>query len=152
VRIKSVAVKPAPSLNLVPKKKHQILVDRDLADVIKRVAGALGYKSMSGLLNDALVCYLRAEYPHFELEFEPQDVAAAMRASADAKQRRLDELGGWSQPAQSDAAKAAQAKPPERRKAERRIQNHGAEYRRGGGSGGDVDQRKKGSDRRKTSR
>ena len=145
MRIKSVAVKPAPSLNLVPKKKHQILVDRDLADVIKRVAGALGYKSMSGLLNDALVCYLRAEYPHFELEFEPQDVAAAMRASADAKQRRLDELGGWSQPAQSDAAKAAQAKP-ERRKAERRTKSGRAALWQ---DEGHVERRTKGSDRRR---
>ena len=61
--------KRAPSIDLVPIKKKQILVDGDIADVIKRVAAALGYKSMSGLLNDALVHYLRAEYPDMNLTF-----------------------------------------------------------------------------------
>jgi len=59
--------KRAPSIDLVPIKKKQILVDGDIADVIKRVAAALGYKSMSGLLNDALVHYLKAEYPDMNL-------------------------------------------------------------------------------------
>lgn len=97
MRIRSVAAKPAPSLDLVPKRKHQILVDRDLADVIKRVAGALGYKSMSGLLNDALVCYLAAEYPHLQLIFDPEDEVQQRRAAADAKQQRLDELASAGQ-------------------------------------------------------
>lgn len=62
-----------PSLNLVPKKKCQILVDRDLADAIRRIAGALGYKSMSGLLNDSLIHFLSAKFPERELAFRPED-------------------------------------------------------------------------------
>lgn len=137
MRIRSVKAKAAPSLDLVPETKHQILVDRDLADVIKRVAGALGYRSMSGLLNDALVYYLSAEYPHLELVYDLEDEVRRARASADAKQRRLDDLAEAGQ-------RLDQSGTPERRQAERRTKKGTAAL---WSSEGNVEQRT-GRDRR----
>jgi len=136
------------SIDLVPIKRAQVLLDADLAEICKTIAARKGYASLTGLINDALIALLKDD-PEFELEFAPEDVAAAMRASADRKQRRLDELGGWSQPAQvaaQDAAQPAQAKPPERRKAERRTKTGRAALWQ---DEGHVDRRKKGRDRRK---
>ena len=116
MRILAVAAKRAPSINLLPRKKKQILVDGDIADVIKRVAGALGYLSMSGLLNDALVHYLKAEYPHLQLIFAP-------RSEAEAQERPEAEPNGtWiadGEPADDDPLTATE-KRNEQRQAKRR--------------------------------
>ena len=139
MRIRAVRAKRQPSLDLVPETKHQILVDRDLGDVIKRVAGALGYKSMSGLLNDALVHFLESEYPSMELVFDAEDEVQQRRASQAEKDRRRDELIEAGQ--RIDAGSGSE--PEERRKAERRT-------KKGSAALYPADQdRRKGDDRRK---
>ena len=60
------------SWDLAPKKRHQMLVDRDLGEVIKGVSKALGYRSASGLMNDALVYFIEHEYPDIKLDFEEE--------------------------------------------------------------------------------
>ncbi len=103
----------ARSIDLGPIRRAQVLLDADLADICKAIAKRKGYASLTGLINDALIALLRDD-PEFELEFEPEDVVAAMRSSADAKQRRLDDLAEAGQ-------RLDQAQPPERRQADRRT-------------------------------
>ena len=94
-----------PSLSMRASAPFSTMqLDPVVATMVRRVSGFLGYASVSGLVNDAVVHFLQTQHPELELEFEvmgddesdereaADDLAAAdLRASiraAFAKQRR----------------------------------------------------------------
>lgn len=139
-------------------KQSTVRVERRVADCLRQVQAIGGYRTPSELLEAMIVCFCRNELPQAELEFSDEDIVRQRRASADAKQKRRDELYAAgqriasqvaAQDAAQDAAQNAQAKPPERRKTERRTKTGRAALWQ---DEGNVDRRTKGNDRRKTSR
>lgn len=113
--------------------------ERRLAELFRTVQRIGGYRTPSELLEAMLVSFCRHELPTVEMEFSDEDTVRQRRASADAKQQRLDDL--------AEAGKRLdQSGTPERRQAERRKKKGTAAL---WAEEGNLDRRTKGSDRRK---
>jgi hypothetical protein len=137
-------VKTAGLKNLA---KTTIELDRPVGECVRAVAKYAGFATPGALIEAMLVFYVQQKLPGLELEFvaeTPEEEVSRRRASADAKQQRIDDLTVAGQRLD------AQSQTPQPKKKERRK---GGERRKSA-----IDQRpypemanerRKGSERRK---
>ena len=96
-----------PSLSMRASAPFSTMqLDPVVATMVRRVSGFLGYASVSGLVNDAVVCYLQTQLPELELEFE------VMGDDESDEREAADDLAAADLKASIRAAFAKQRRPP----------------------------------------